>query len=142
MSWNRGRNKTALLHLGSLLYWAGVGIGTATSWHCLCVREGGSRRENASGGGTDAERVVLLLVEWEEQEGEKQHKRNRVRIDGVPERVLQGSACLSPLMKAVSFSTLFHVARRVVLQKLVTECNGRGGLRLAQLRRPLQTGGR
>ncbi len=39
---------------------------------------------NASGGGTDAERVVLLLVEWEEQEGEKQHKRKRVRIEAFP----------------------------------------------------------
>jgi hypothetical protein len=30
----------------------------------------------------------------------------------------------------------------VVLQKLVTEGNRHGGLRLAQLRRPLQTAGR
>jgi hypothetical protein len=41
------------------------------------VGEGGRRRENALCGGTDAERVVLLLVEWQEQEGEKQHKRKR-----------------------------------------------------------------
>ena len=38
--------------------------------------------------------------------------RPRVQLPyGFPERVLQGSACLSRLMQAVSFSTLFHVAR-------------------------------
>ncbi len=83
MSWNRCRNKTALLHRGLLLYWAGVGIDTATSWQGEWVREGaGERMLHVEV--TLAERVVLLMLEWEEQEGEKQHKRNRVRIDGVP----------------------------------------------------------
>src|SRR6266699_691054 len=56
--------------------------GLGRSWHrygsvvARQVGEGGSRRENASCGGTDAERAVLLLVEWEEQEREEQHKRN------------------------------------------------------------------
>src|SRR6266699_2431863 len=64
--------------------------GLGRSWHrhgrvvARQVGEGGRRRENASCGGTDAERAVLLLVEWEEQEREEQHKRKRVRIDGVP----------------------------------------------------------
>jgi len=46
------------------------------SWHqrssvlALLMCEGGRRRENASCGGTDAERVVLLLLEREEQEEE------------------------------------------------------------------------
>ena len=38
--------------------------------------------------------------------------RPRVQLPyGFPERFLQGSACFSGLMNAVSFSTLFHVAR-------------------------------
>src|SRR6266496_6083519 len=44
------------------------------SWHrhgsvlALLMCEGGRRRENTSCGGTDSERAILLMLEWEEQE--------------------------------------------------------------------------